>query len=115
MAIQPIDLQTLFTQMDKVAKTQNAMREGFAVQQEMQGAQLQRKTDERIQSVNEANNTGDGAEKVKDKEKGAKEHGAKGKKKESQEEALGNEKPQASQIRPVYSDPCLGRNIDISL
>jgi len=110
MAIQPIDLQTLFTQMDKVAKTQTAMREGFAVQQEIQGAQLQQKMEARIQSVNEAENTGDGTEKIKDK--GAKGHGGgEGKKKENQHEESEQEHAQAV----VFYDPSLGRNIDISL
>jgi hypothetical protein len=61
MAIQPIDLQTLFTQIDKVGKAQSAQREGLAVQQAIQGVQLQRKTEEQIQSVNEAQDTGEGA------------------------------------------------------
>jgi hypothetical protein len=112
MAIQPIDLQTLFTQLDKVGKAQSAQREGLAVHQAMQGVQMQRKTDEQIQSVNEAQNTGDGAEKVQDRRKGEKEtSGGKGKKKEgSGKDDTPDEK------RPyVFHDPRLGRNIDISL
>jgi hypothetical protein len=38
MAIQPIDLQTLFTQMDKVAKQKSAEKEGLVLQQSLQGA-----------------------------------------------------------------------------
>jgi archaellum component FlaC len=108
MAIQPIDLQTLFTQMDKVARTQTAQREGLAVQQAIHGAHLQRKTEEQIEAVNEVQNTGDdGVEKTKDKE--AQGHdGSGGKKKEH--ESL-EKKLQA----PYISDPRLGRNIDISL
>ena len=109
MAIQPIDLQTLFTQMDKVAKTQSAEREGLALQQAIQGAQIQRKTEANIQAVNETQNMGDGAEKVKDR--GAQgQEGGKGKKKDQEEESS-PEKNHASFI----SDPSLGRNIDISL
>jgi hypothetical protein len=110
MAIQPIDLQTLFTQIDKVGKTQNAQREGFAIQQEIQGTQLQRKTEEQIRSVNEAQNTGeDGSEKVK--ERGAKgQDSEKEKKKEARQNVPEKEKTQVK----VFSDPRLGRNIDIS-
>ena len=98
--------------MDKVAKTQNAMRDGFAVQQQIQGAQLQQKMEARIQSVNETENTGDGTEKVKDK--GAKGHGGgagsgEGKKKESRQETPAQENV------TVISDTSLGRTIDISL
>jgi hypothetical protein len=109
MAIQPIDLQTLFTQLDKVAKIQSDQREGAALHQSIQGAQLQRRTEENIKAVNEAQNMGeDGAEKVKDR--GAQAHdGGKGKKKEE-------EKPQQEEAKAaVIHDPSLGRNIDISL
>ncbi|MCL2128124.1 MAG: hypothetical protein FWH38_07715 [Treponema sp.] len=113
MAIQPIDLQTLFTQMDKVAKTQSAQREGLALQQTLQGIELQRKTDEQIRAVNEAQNTGeDGAEKVKDKGPHAHEGGRK-KKKDSRREDSEPEKEDNK--KPVINDPFLGRKIDISL
>jgi len=113
MAIQPIDLQTLFSQMDKVAKTQNAQREGLALHQTILGEQIQRKTEEHIQSVNEAQNTGeDGTDKIKDRpsSRGGKESDG-GKKKEAREGA--SEQEQAHS--PVISDPRLGKNIDISL
>jgi hypothetical protein len=109
MAIQPIDLQTLFTQLDKVAKLQSTQREGAAMQQAIQGAQLQRRTEDQIKAVNEAQNTGeDGAEKVKDR--GPQAHdGGKGKKQEG-------EKPEQEEAKAaVIHDPSLGRNIDISL
>jgi len=110
MAIQPIDLQTLFTQLDKVAKTQSDQREGAALHQAIQGAQLQRRTEEQIKAVNDVQNMGeDGAEKVKDR--GAQAHdGGKGKKQEAEEPQQQEEAKAA-----VIHDPYLGRNIDISL
>jgi hypothetical protein len=111
MAIQPIDLQALFTQVDKVGKAQSAQREGLAVQQALQGAQLQRKTEEHIQEVNEAQDSGDGAEKVNDRGQG-RNSPAKGKREKGEDPAEGEEEAaQPSVIR----DPSLGRNIDISL
>ena len=110
MAIQPIDLQMLFTQMDKVAKAQIAQREGFAIHQDIVGTQLQRKTEEHIQAVNETQNMGDGTEDVK--ERGAqRQDSGEEKKKEAREENSKQEETRA----PVISDPFLGRNIDISL
>ena len=107
MAIAPIDLQTLFTQLDKVGKAQMSQREGLALQQAIQGAQIQKKTEEHIQEVNEAQNTGEGVEKVNDQgQRGA--AGGKNKEKKQNEE----EEPQAAS---VFQDPSLGRNIDISL
>jgi len=113
MAIQPIDLQTLFTQVDKVARQQSAQREGLAMQQAIQGAQLQRKTEEQIQAVNETQNTGeDGAEKVKDRgAQGQEGGGGKKKEKSGEQESDGQEGPAI----PVIRDPFLGRTIDISL
>jgi hypothetical protein len=110
MAIQPIDLQTLFTQLDKVGKTQNAQREGLAVQQALQGAQLQRKTEERIQEVNEAQNTGEGVEKVKDRSRDSTAKGREGK-----GESSPQKEEEQEQQPSVISDPSLGKNIDISL
>ena len=112
MAIQPIDLQTLFSQVDKVGRAQMAQREGFAIQQAIHGAELQRKTEEHMQAVNETQNTGDdGTEKIKDRGPQAQD-GGKGKKEEQEnQEAEKTEKPKSQ----FFCDPRLGRNIDISL
>ena len=109
MAIQPIDLQTLFTQMDKVGRAQMAQREGQAVQQMIQGLELQRKTEEHIQSVNEAQDMGDGTQKVNDR-KQRRESGD-GKKRDDRDTPGEEEDSTPS----VFRDPSLGRNIDISL
>ena len=112
MAIQPIDLQTLFSQVDKVGRTQMAQREGVAMQQAIQGAEIQRKTDEQMQAVNETQNTGDdGAEKIKDRGPQAQD-GGKGKKEQQKDE---EHRPENEAQAVVFSDPRLGRNIDISL
>jgi hypothetical protein len=105
MAIAPIDLQTLFTQVDKVGKTQMSQREGQILQQSIQGAQLQKKLEEHIQEVNEAQDTGEGAEKVNDHRR--EQSGGENKKKGQREEP---EDEEAS----VLKDPSLGKNIDIS-
>jgi len=111
MAIQPIDLQTLFTQLDKVAKTQSNQREGAALHQAIQGAELQRRTEDQIKAVNDVQNMGeDGAEKVKDRGAQAHDGSDKGKKQEG-EKSQQQEEAKAA----VIHDPSLGRNIDISL
>lgn len=109
MAIAPIDLQTIFTQVDKVGKTQFSQQDGQSLQQAIQGAMIQKKAVEHIQEVNEAQNTGDGTEKVKDR--GEEQGGGRGggKKKQAQEETSEEEKSS------VLQDPSLGKNIDISL
>jgi len=111
MAIQPIDLQTLFTQVDKVAKTQSAQREGLAIQQTLEGIQIQRKTEEHIQSVNKAQDTGEGVDKVNDRREQKHEHAKEEKKSPENNDANAEEIESAVVIR----DPALGRTIDISL
>ena len=107
MAIAPIDLQTLFTQVDKVGKAQALEREGQALQQAIQNVQIQKKSEEQVNQVNEAQNTGEGAEKINDHEREHAQQQNSGKKNKKDEE----KKEQAS----VLSDPALGRRIDISL
>ena len=108
MAIAPIDLKTIFTQVDKVGKSLAAQREGQALQQAMQGAEIQRKTEEHIKQVNETQNTGEGVEKVNDNNsKQSSENKKEGRRKEEKED----EEEQLS----VFRDPCLGNKIDISL
>ena len=107
MAIAPIDLQTLFTQVDKVGKAQALEREGQALQQALQNVQLQKKSEEHVNQVNEAQNTGEGAEKINDHDREHAQQQNSSKKNKKDEE----EKEQAS----VLSDPALGKKIDISL
>ena len=111
MAIQPIDLQALFTQLDKVGKNQAVLREGLQIQEAMQQVQSQRKLEENIQSVNETQETGEGAEKVKeDSGRGANANPGSGKGKSGEEDD-----PAAEEYKPeLIRDPALGRNIDIS-
>jgi type II secretory pathway pseudopilin PulG len=109
MGITPIDLQTLFAQMDKVAKTQVSQKEGQVIQQAIQNVQLQKKAEEDVEQVNQAQNMGEGTEKVKDR--GAEHKQGEGNKKGRSGGGEQGEEEQAS----VLSDPSLGKKIDISL
>ena len=111
MAIQPIDLQTLFTQLDKVAKSQTLQREGQQIQESIQQIQIQRKNEQNVQSVNEAQDMGEEAGTIKDDNRqGKRENNAGTKEKQPEEEELSEEINKRDLIR----DPALGRNIDIS-
>ena len=112
MAIQPIDLQAIFSQIDKVGKNQAVLREGQQIQEALQQAQNQRKIQENIQSVNETQNMGDEAEKIKDdKRRGAyTKQGPNQEKKDKPEESPQDEEDESELIR----DLSLGRNIDIT-
>lgn len=110
MAIQPIDLQTLFTQVDKVGKREAVQKEGVQLQQSLQNVQIQKRTEERSHSVNETRDTGQGAERVKDRES-RKWTGQEGK---DDEEKDGSGSSGEDENSPVIRDPDLGRNIDVS-
>jgi hypothetical protein len=108
-AMQPIDLQTLFTQIDKVGRNQILQKEGLQIQAALQQVQSQKKAEENVRSVNEAQNTGDGASKIKDEE--SRQHNFYHEK-ENGEEPSGEEEDRSSAA--LIRDPALGRNIDIS-
>jgi hypothetical protein len=114
MAIQPIDLQTLFTQVEKVGKSQASQKEGLAVQQALQGIQIQKKTEERIQSVNETQDTGEGVEKVNDRDPRKNKEDEEEREKNGQAGAGETEEGEGEDNCAVIRDPALGRNIDIS-
>jgi hypothetical protein len=107
MAIQPIDLQTLFTQLDKVGKSQANQKEGLQLQQALQDVRVQQKTEERIRSVNESQDTGEGAEGIKDRS-------PRNQNDQEPPPRGSREGEDAEEERPVIRDPNLGRNIDVS-
>jgi len=111
MAIQPIDLQALFSQLDKVAKSQILMREGQHIQESIQQIQVQKKYEQNVQSVNQAQDMGEEAGTIKDeKRQGGRENSAEARERQMQDEEL----PEAEEKGDLIRDPALGRNIDIS-
>jgi hypothetical protein len=113
MAIQPIDLQTLFTQIDKVGKLQVSQKEGLALQQAIHSVEIQRRTDEHIQSVNEAQNTGQGTEQINDRSGGKQQAGEDSAEDSRELRDSGEDAGENSSAR-VIKDPALGRNVDFS-
>ena len=111
MAIQPIDLQAIFSQVDKVGKSQAALREGLQIQESLQNVQNQRKLEENVQSVNQSQNMGEEAETIRDENRQGS-HANKGEANERQEEE--NDAPTEDKKPDLIRDPALGRNIDIS-
>lgn len=107
MPIKPIDLQTLFLQMDRVAKQQSVEKEGAALQQALHGAAVQKKVDESARAVKPVADDQKGAEAVRDKDEG--EGGAErreGKRREAEDE----DAPGAETVK----DPALGGHVDIT-
>ncbi|MDR2782543.1 MAG: hypothetical protein LBB48_01640 [Treponema sp.] len=106
MAIQPLDLQILFTQMDSVGKSQAVQKDGLVIQQSLQNLKKQKSTEAHIQAVNESQNVGEGAGAIHDRgsRKFSERDGERrrDKEREEEEDAL------------KLWDPQLGKNIDIS-
>jgi hypothetical protein len=114
MAIQPIDLQTLFTQIDKVGKLQVSQKEGLALQEAIRSVEIQRRTDEHIQSVNEAQNTGQGMEQINDRNARKRKNGEDSAGEDGREARDSGEAAEKTASARVIRDPALGRNIDFS-
>ncbi len=112
MAIQPIDLQALFSQVDKVGKTQSELKEGVEIQQALQGVQSQRKLDQRIRSVNEAQDSGEGAERIRDRQ--GRRRDRRGAKDDKRPEETDADNADAEEKSEIVRDPALGHNIDLS-
>ena len=112
MAIQPIDLQALFTQLDKVGKAQAVQREGQQIQDALRQVENQRKLEQNIQSVNQSQEMGKEAETIKDenRQKGNYGHGHMAKGKHEEE----NDSEAAEEMSDFIRDPALGKIVDIS-
>jgi hypothetical protein len=104
MAIQPLDLQIMFTQLDTVGKTQAAQKEGLVLQQTLQNIHKQEKTEEHIQAINESQDMGDGAEAVNDR----------GSRKSAGGDSGGQKEKRKKEEESRLWDPLLGKNLDIS-
>ncbi|MCL2006751.1 MAG: hypothetical protein FWG77_01565 [Treponema sp.] len=108
MAIQPLDLQAIFSQVDKVGRTQANIREGQQMQDALHQADTQRKLEQNVKSVNQAQNMGQETMAIKDENR--EESGA-----YDAPEANEKEKEEEQEVqRPeIIKDPALGKNLDI--
>ncbi len=107
MSIKPIDLQTLFMHMNQVGRDQAQQKQGLHLQQVIAGSELVRETEQKDSSVNQTNPLSEGPEKIHDDDEESR--GGRKRKKGKEEK---NETKDES--RNYYSDPDLGKKIDIS-
>jgi len=108
----PIDLQTIFTQVDKVGKNQAALREGQQINDSLQQIQSQKKLEENVQSVNQTQNMGEEAETIRDENRKGAHSSNKGETNDNQSD--GDDAHKKEEKSALIRDPALGRNIDIS-
>ena len=107
MPIQPIDLQTLFAHINQVGKEQAALKEGLTTQQAAQASELIKEKKHQDESVNKTTGTDEDNQKIRDDHKNA----GSGESGSDHE----NEKPDTEKDKmSFFTDPDLGKNIDIS-
>lgn len=107
MAIQPIDLQTLFVRLSTVGREQSALKQAVIQAQTVAGEEIAEKSQESGHHVRETDEVSEGPETVKDDESKQHPRDQRHREGESDESA-------ATQEEEVFRDPDLGRNIDLS-
>jgi hypothetical protein len=105
----PIDLQTLFTQMNQVAKDQTVQKDSVPHAQAAAGSQIVKQVGVRDARVNETQRQEEGAEQVR--RRGRRE--AQGKR-QPPEKGKGKKTAEQQQKKDVFRDPALGSHIDVT-
>ena len=104
MPLLPIDLQTMFAQMNQVGKEQAVQKDFSPHAQLAKGAEMAQKAKAGDDSVPEDHDVGEGLEKVKEEKQ--REKNETGREKKEKEKSAEEEKP-------VFEDPDLGLHINI--
>ena len=106
MPFLPIDLQTMFGQMNQVGREQAVQKEIAPLLQALQGNEIARKTEQQDTSVTQTSEVGDGVESVKEEGK-----------QENRRRREGKPEKKASDVqahsRDTFKDPDLGHYVDI--
>ena len=109
MPIQPMDLQTLFAHINQVGKDQAAIKEGLASQQAAQANELIKDKKHQDESVNQMSEADENNQKI---------HADQGNGKFEEKENNSGKEEDVPDGEPkkvsIFTDPDLGKNIDIS-
>ena len=108
MPILPIDLQTMFSQMNRVGKEQAVQKQVAPEAQAFQAKEIVKDTEAKDTSVNESQEVGQGVEGVKADEERKKRRGS-GAKSNSESDA-----EETGAQNELFKDPDLGKHIDSS-
>ena len=106
MSLQPIDQQTLFARLSMIGREQAAAQDAITQNQIVQGNEIARESQEIAETVVESEEIGDGAEGVDDET-------GEGSRRGAQQAASGSKEEQETDDE-AFSDPELGRHIDLS-
>lgn len=107
MPLLPIDMQTVFAQLNHVGREQAVQQASTPAAQALQASEIVKRTEERDKAVNESQDVGEGAEAVKEQEER--------RRRREQERRKGSAKGgEEAERRDVFRDPDLGHHIDIT-
>lgn len=112
MAIQPIDLQTLYAQLDKIGKSQVQQQAATQAARDAEMQTNKNAADQKLKSVQTAEAGDEKAGVVHERDGSGKEEGESG----GKPPAKKTEKPEESAEieKEIIRDPALGSHIDIS-
>lgn len=112
MAIHPIDLQTMFTQMDKVGKTQFQQDQQLQLQQGIAAQQVAKDVAQQKATVQNTSVTAENQSKVRADDSAPFTGENPGEKEEKKEE---DSRDDTGESLPFAKDPKLGNRLDVSL
>jgi len=108
MAITPLDLQTLFAQIDKIGKDIAAQKDGASLHETIMNSIAQQKAQEKTHTVIETEDSGEGPGKLRSQQSWQKKGG------EGREDNEGEGGRKSGRGKSPVSDPNLGNYVDIS-
>ena len=113
MALLPIDLQTMFSQMTQIGREQAVQKEVPPQYQAVQAEQIVRKSEHDDKAVNQAREPEEGPEKVR--EEVPRRRRRRGSPRERRRGSQGQTPGEGSaqERREVFEDPALGHNVDL--
>ena len=103
MAIQPIDVQVLFSRLSQIGKEQAASKDAILQSQAAAGNEIVEKTRQQERSVRETDDIEEGPDKANDEEE-----------KNNQKRGGTRKERQHEEERQVFKDPDIGTQVDIS-
>lgn len=115
MAIQPIDLQTLYTQLDKVGKAQVQQQAATQAARDAENASNKKEAAERMKTVQGTETSEDKTGRVHERTEPEEREGEGGRKERRDAEAEANAGGAETPAPPeIIKDPALGAHIDIT-
>ncbi|HOF01901.1 MAG TPA: hypothetical protein PK385_10930 [Spirochaetota bacterium] len=111
MSINPLELQTLFSQLNRVGKQQALTKENEVLKQEILNSDIHKQGIKDSEEIPETKDLNEEFSKIKDEEKSKEQN--KKEKNEKQPDGENEESQDENQSKNVLTDPKIGRKIDI--